>query len=465
MKKDVIAIFDIGKTNKKILLFDSALKLVFQTEEKFREITDEDGVSCDDIEKIENWMKDSVSRFQAGPDFNIIAINFATYGASLAYLDAAGQRVTHVYNYLKPLPDEVLEGFYEKHEGIDEFSRKTASPALGMLNSGLQILWLKKQKPELYSQVSQILHFPQYLSYIFSKKVNADYTSIGCHTAMWDFDSHCYHPWLASESVFLPAPISNEEVNETIIHDQKIQIGIGIHDSSSSLVPYLKSSINPFILISTGTWCIFMNPFNDEPLTAEQLKKDGLCYMSTMQKQVKSARLFMGHIHDVNSARIASHFGIGSDYFKEIEANESLILKTLSRRIFFTKPDPATYLDSAVDLSSFVSFEEAYHQLMADLTYKCLESLELVIPKKDVTKTIYITGGFSRNEIFVRLLAALVPWKSVYTSEIDNATALGAAMIIQNKAFIENSTKLELGLKKVNPFRLIPQVSELYAVC
>jgi len=456
MKKDVIAIFDIGKTHKKILLFDSMLKLVFQTEEKFAEITDEEGFACDDIAKIETWMIESVSEFQAGSEFNLKAINFATYGASLAYLDAKGEQITPIYNYLKPMPDGVLSGFYEKYGGEAEFSRRTASPSLGMLNSGLQILWLKKQKPELYSNVSQVLHFPQYLSYVFSKRICAEYTSIGCHTALWDFDKHSYHSWLANENIHLPAAVSNEEANETVINGQKIQVGIGIHDSSSSLVPYLKNSANPFILISTGTWCIFMNPFNDESLTAEQLKKDGLCYMSTRQKQVKSARLFMGHIHDVNSDRIATHFGVNADYFKSVKANESLILKLLRKRVFFIHGIPADYVDSTVDLSAFNSYEEAYHQIIIDLTYQCLDSLELVVPKKDSTRSIYVTGGFARNEIFVRLLAALLPWKSVFTSEIDNATALGAAIILWNKAFTGTETKLDLGLKKIEPFRLIP---------
>jgi sugar (pentulose or hexulose) kinase len=455
MKKDVIAIFDIGKTHKKILLFDSGLKLVFQTEEKFAEITDEDGFSCDDIAKIETWMIQSITTFQAASDYNVKAINFATYGASLAYLDSDGQRITPIYNYLKPMPDSVLTGFYEKYGGVDEFSRKTASPASGMLNSGLQILWLKKQKPELFNMVKHVLHFPQYLSFIFTKNICSEFPSIGCHTSLWDFDKHSYHQWLADENIELPVPVSNDESIGIIIDGQKIQVGIGIHDSSSSLAPYLISSEDPFILISTGTWCIFMNPFNDEPLTAEQLSKDALCYMSTMQKQVKSARLFMGHIHDVNAERIATHFGVKVDFYKSVKPDEILVQKLLSKRVFFRNGVPADSLDSSVDLSAFTSYEEAYHQLIIDLTYLGLDSLQLVIPKNDTTRSIYVTGGFARNEIFVRLLAALLPWKSVFTSEIDNATALGAAMVLWNKAFTGTETKLDLGLKKIEPFALV----------
>ena len=102
MKQDVIAVFDIGKTNKKILLFDRSLSLVFQEEQKFDEIRDDDGFACDDVEEIEKWMKDAIGRLSER--FNIKAVNFSTYGATLVYLDHNGKRLTPAYNYLKPMP-------------------------------------------------------------------------------------------------------------------------------------------------------------------------------------------------------------------------------------------------------------------------------------------------------------------------------------------------------------------------
>jgi sugar (pentulose or hexulose) kinase len=43
MLMEVLAVFDIGKTNKKFLLFDSGLKLVHQEEIQFTEIADDKG--------------------------------------------------------------------------------------------------------------------------------------------------------------------------------------------------------------------------------------------------------------------------------------------------------------------------------------------------------------------------------------------------------------------------------------
>jgi sugar (pentulose or hexulose) kinase len=453
MTEEVIAVFDVGKTNKKFLLFDAGLKLIHKEEEKFAEINDDDGFPCDDIEKLEAWMQDCLSGIVRSGDYNLRALNFTTYGATLVYIDKQGRRLTPAYNYLKPMPDGVLEGFYESYGGVEEFCRITASPALGMLNSGLQILWLKKNKPDIFAKIGHILHLPQYLSYSFSGQVTSEYTSIGCHTAIWDFDNNRYHPWLKDEGISLPDPAPNSTVYKVKIADQILSTGIGIHDSSSSLVPYFMGTKEPFILISTGTWCIFMNPFNIEPLKVEQLKKDTLCYMSIQQQQVKSSRLFLGHIHDVNVELLNRHFGVRREFYKMVRTNAykiSKVLKSDQGRVFFRNGIPAEYTDTTVDPGRFLTFDDAYHQIMADLVDLAMESLSLVIPADDRSGIVYISGGFARNELFVRLLAARLPDKKVFTSEIDNATALGAAMMVYEAAFGSRMPAIDLGLKLVD---------------
>lgn len=452
---EVIAIFDIGKTNKKILLFDTTFNLVYQEESVMGEIADEDGYPCDDIEKIENWILNTIQKLLSNKSYRLRAINFASYGASLAYLDDAGKRLTPVYNYLKPMREEVLKGFYEQYGGMEEFSRKTASPALGMLNSGLQILWLKKTKPDIFRKVSQILHFPQYLSYLLTKKTVSDYTSIGCHTALWNFDEHAYHPWLKDENIHLPAPVSSSMTFPVALYssDQLIPVGIGIHDSSSSLVPYFESGQEKFILISTGTWCIFMNPFNNEPLTLDQLKNDTLCYLSVQESQVKSSRLFLGHIFDVNVKRVANHFGVAADTYKNIKPDETL-LATMHEKlpIFFNKGIPENYMDDTVDLNQFESFETAYHQLVLDITRLAVKALKLIVPGRDETRKVYISGGFAHNTLFTRIIATCLRSKDVYTSEIENSTALGAAIVLKPGLNGFDVKTIELGLKKIEPF-------------
>ena len=48
--------------------------------------------------------------------------------------------------------------------GESQFSKQTASPVLGNLNSGMQLYRMKYEKPEKFKQINYALHLPQYLS-------------------------------------------------------------------------------------------------------------------------------------------------------------------------------------------------------------------------------------------------------------------------------------------------------------
>lgn len=48
-------------------------------------------------------------------------------------------------------------------------------------------------------------------------------------------------------------------------------------------------------------------------------------------------------------------------------------------------------------------------------------------------KNIFVDGGFSKNEIYMNLLAKAFPNYSVFAAEVSQASALGAALIIHQK--------------------------------
>jgi len=447
MKETVIAIYDIGKTNKKIILFNEDFKIISEIEEKFPEILDDDGFECDDIEHIEQWIRKSLAALVHSEKYDLKAVNFTTYGATLAYLDESGNRLTPIYNYLKPMDEKIAENLYKRYGGTDEFCRRTASPALGMLNSGLQPLWLKNTRPEVFAKIKNILHFPQYLSYLITGKIYSEHTSIGCHTALWDFDNMKYHPWVGINGFSLPDPVPVETLNDVDIDGKRVFVGIGIHDSSSSLAPYFSSSEGKFLLISTGTWCINMNPFNTEKLTSEQLDKDCLCYMSITGQPVKSSRLFLGHLHETALKQICDHFGKPDDHYKKIFADNQLSSQLKAKfgvkKVFFHTGPLSRDLKEYIDMYEFSSFEEAYHQLMNELGDLTIEAVNLVLPSHDETENIYITGGFSKNELFLKFIANAFPSKNIYTSEIANGSALGAALVVSGSKY-----PLNLGLTR-----------------
>jgi hypothetical protein len=231
-------------------------------------------------------------------------------------------------------------------------------------------------------------------------------------------------------------------LNEIDIDGKKIMVGIGIHDSSSSLAPYFSSSEGKFLLISTGTWCINMNPFNTEKLTSEQLDKDCLCYMSITRQPVKSSRLFLGHLHETALNEICDHFGRSTEYYKKVKADKQLsaLLKSKfgDKKIFFQSGPYSRNLKEYIDMYEFNTFEEAYHQLMNELGDLTIEAINLILPEADESENIYLTGGFSKNELFQNVISRAYPAKSVYTSEVANGSALGAALVVSDSKSVMN---------------------------
>ncbi|MGD0342047.1 MAG: hypothetical protein ABSA76_10115, partial [Bacteroidales bacterium] len=301
-------------------------------------------------------------------------------------------------------------------------------------------------------RVKYILHFPQYLSYLLTGKIYSEHTSIGCHTALWDFDSMKYHVWTGEEGLVFPEPSDVATLNEVSIDGKKLFSGIGIHDSSSSLAPYFAASKGKFILISTGTWCINMNPFNAEKLTAEQLDHDCLCYLSITKQPVKSSRLFMGHLHELAVQKLNEHFKKDEDYYKSVKTDARLIdlcrRNSIKGRVYFENDPFSREVKEKIDFFVFKTFEEGYHRLMVELSELAAEAIDLVIPADNDIENIYLTGGFSKNPIFVKLISDAYSMKNVYTSEIFNATALGAALIILESLNLGKMPSLNLGLNQ-----------------
>ena len=371
--KQVRVIFDIGKTNKKCFVFGENYRELTKYNREFDEVEDEDGFPCDDLFAIEKWIDQTLKKIADHGDYRISGVNFSTYGATLVHLDGHGRPVTPLYNYLKPLPANVLEAFYEQYGAPEDIARQTASPPAGMLNSGWQLYWLKHTKPEQFQQIRRSLHFPQYLSYRYTGIMTTDYTSLGCHTGLYDFEKKDYHDWVYAENLvrLFPPLVSTETVVRSRFGRRMLNFGIGIHDSSAALLPYLRATRKPFALISTGTWSIALNPFATEPLTPEDLRNDTLNYLRIDGRPVRATRLFLGKEYATQVARLNAYFLKKPKYHRKVKLNNVFVrrrhvwrgLQFKMEHLPTRRGEPA-----ATDLTQFKCFEEAYHQLMVELT-------------------------------------------------------------------------------------------------
>ena len=423
----VIAIFDIGKTNKKFFLFDKEYGLVLEKTIQLDEIKDEDGDPCEDLTSLTAWVKNTFQEIISDQQYTIEAINFSTYGASFVHLDREGKPTAPLYNYLKPYPDALKEKFYKTYGSQERIASETASPILGNLNSGMLLYWLKHQRPEVFKKIAVSLHLPQYISSLFSGQYCSEITSIGCHTQLWDFKKQNYHDWVFQEGLdtILAPIVPSDSMVTSSLNSKEFQCGLGLHDSSAALIPYLKLYQDPFMLLSTGTWSISLNPFNGSPLTKEELDQDCLCYLSYDGKPVKASRLFSGYEHEQQTKRLSAHFHKSEDYFKTVPY----------------QPIQENRLEYGAesDLSAFNNYEEAYCAMIKSLVTKQMKSSNLAMNPS--VKRIFVDGGFSRNVIFMKYLATIFSSMQVSATSMAQASALGAASIIMPQSSLQSLKK------------------------
>lgn len=369
--KEVLVIFDIGKTNKKLILFNSNYDVVLENSIHIPEIKDEDGYPCEDIDAVTDWVLRSYQTIQNNFQYHIKAVHYCAYGASWFFLDKEGRKIGKLYNYLKPLLPATKDLFTKKYGPIEQLCLQTASPDLDNLNAGLQLFRLKTEQPEFFAQIKWAIHLPQYIHYIITGEIASDITSIGCHTLLWNFEKQSYHSWVTAEAL------------ENIL--PPIQTKVGLHDSSAALIPYLRCSPEKFLLISTGTWCISLHPFNSNPLTPAELKQDVLCYLTPTGEPVKASRVFLGKKYE----RVLQ------------ELKEKKLPQTL--------------------------YETAFHQLMENIVAEQVKSTQIILQQNKVSR-IYVDGGFSTNTVFMQLLAKAFPNQAVFAASVPQAGAIGAAL-------------------------------------
>ncbi len=435
----LILIFDIGKTNKKYIVLDESYTIILEKSAQLAETVDEDGFPCENIDALTQWLAFSFEEVISEFDKNIKAVNCSAYGASLVHVNSSLNPVAPLYNYVKPYPAMLSNELFAAYGGEKKFSLDTSSPSLGSLNAGLQLYRLKKFNPVVYEKVKYSLHLPQFISSRFTGEAYSELTSIGCHTALWDFNRNNYHKWVTDTGIIekLAPIIPSEKCFSKTHNEHLIHAGVGLHDSSAALITYLHSFTDPFLLISTGTWCISLNPFNNQPLTDEELNQDCLCYLTDKGKAVKASRLFAGKWHEEQVIKMASHFHLKTGYFSEIRFKPETLEQAIELDQIIDVEGKTPLQNQMLKLSSFdlnlySSAELAYHGFMYQLVKLQAASSNLVLEKTSI-KNIYVDGGFSKNDLYMQLLANMFPSKSIYAASVAQASAFGAALVIHRK--------------------------------
>jgi sugar (pentulose or hexulose) kinase len=308
---------------------------------------------------------------------------------------------------------------------------KTGSPRLPRgLNLGRQLYWLERKHPAGFARARYILAHPQYWAFRLSGIPSAEVTSLGCHTDLWEPAKRRFSK-LAEDRGYaqrfariVPAwqrlgPITADVARRTGLPDD-CQVLAGVHDSNASYFAYRAPRSGPFTVVSTGTWTVIMA--GGRPVDRLDPDRDMLANVDAFGDPVACCRFMGGREFHA----IAGEDGL------PVDPDHPTLERLISSRVLalpsfvdqggpfrgtpgrFTPPEftsEATPVERAAVATLYTAL----------LTDYCLDLLGAGGP-------VMVDGRFSKNRVWLGILAALRTTQNVLASE-DEGSSRGAAAL------------------------------------
>ena len=101
---------------------------------------------------------------------------------------------------------------------------------------------------------------------------------------------------------------------------------------------------------------------------------------------------------------------------------------------------------------SHTTYEEAYHQLMIELVQLQVKNIESAKGGDTSIKRLFVDGGFSDNDLFIKLLSHYLRGLKLRSTSSSLGSALGAAIVISDSKLNSKFLKKNYALKKHVPF-------------
>ncbi|MGK7394174.1 MAG: FGGY-family carbohydrate kinase [Candidatus Cyclobacteriaceae bacterium M3_2C_046] len=455
MEQNYFAILDVGKTNKKILIYDEDLKIVDSSFKVFPEIT-ENEILSDDIEAIGKWFIQELKHF--AQSYSIKVISVTTHGATFVCLDKQGNLAVPEVSYTHDPGPGFDQKFYQQFGDSISMQQSTATPDFSaLINIAKGIYFVREKYPEQFKQVDKILNYPQYFGYLLTGKAGAEPTYIGCHTYLWDFHRKNWSAVAQKLGVYhlLPQKISHpwdvlgkvkpEIAGETGLSEETL-VTLGIHDSNASLMPYIISGQGNFVLNSTGTWCVVMRQAEQVHFNQEDLGKIVFYNLSAFNQPVKTA-IFLGGLEFDTYSKILREINQREDFpaydqdvYQQVVKNQrEFILPSITRGTGqFPESAPRVIEgDNVYDFETieqkkdFPDFFKDYEYAMAVLNISLALQTQVALQRVGVRDgmNIFTEGGFRKNIAYNAVLTSLYPASEVATTNLNEATAFGAALL------------------------------------
>lgn len=449
-----IAVFDVGKTNKKVLIFDENLVLVDMITGSIPEYS-EKGINFEQVDEIREWFLAALTDF--AKKYQIRVVSITTHGATCVCLGKNGELAVPPIAYTTEPGVDFDREFFDNFGGVEKLQRTTATPPMGSLVSLAKIIYFVQRKyPKEFEKVDKILGFPQYFGFVLTGNMGAEPTYIGCHTFLWDHGKQNWS-YVAEELGIvdkLPKGLSKSwEILGTVTPDVAEKTGLaadtivtmGVHDSNASLLPHIVKTREQFVLNSTGTWCAVMRPAEEVEFKDDEIGKLVFFNLDVFFNPVKTS-LLMGGLEFEKWSELLKQLNdekgyppfVPGIYRKVIWEKNRFILPGIQRGTGqFPDSEPRAVeegreyhlqeIEAGKAPRFFADYASAFATLNLSLAIQSKTALERAGTKDGMS--IFIEGGFRKNLDYNTLLTGMFPKSRVYLTNLDEATAFGAAML------------------------------------
>ncbi|MBA7470466.1 MAG: carbohydrate kinase [Spirochaeta sp.] len=455
MESYCTAVFDVGKTNKKLLIFDRNLNIIDSAFASFG-IYKKDSIDYEDTKGIELWLIEKLTE-KAGL-YPIKAISITAHGATFAAIDSRGKLAIPVISYTTEPGENFHEEFYQLMGSSDSLQMDTATPRFSnLLNIAKGIYFAQRKYPDRFRTATVVLGYPQYFGHLLTGRTGAEPTYMGCHTYLWDYKNNTWSavaeklgiidklPPALNKSWEILGSITPEIAARTGLNPETV-VTMGIHDSNAALLPYLLKTREDFVLNSTGTWCVAMHPAKEISFSRDEIGKVVFYNLDAFFNPVKTA-IFLGGLefdryiaifNKINGEKPFPAFDPRL-YRQLIKEAESFILPGVLRGTG-QFPDslpgvrlkerfiPLEVIESGEEVPAlFRDFTRAYAVLNLSLAIQNRVSLERIGINRG--SSIFVEGGFRKNPDFNALLTAFFPSSPLFLTNLNEASAFGAAIL------------------------------------
>lgn len=415
-------VLDIGKTNAKLTLIDSAGRTLAEARMP-NTVRSTVPYPHHDTERLWAWMLGQLRELSTRA--HIRAIVPVTHGATAALVDDAGL-VLPVLDY-EHVPGDATDA--ARYASLRPAFDESGSPQLPAgLNLGRQLDWLAARFPAEFARAKRVLMYPQYWAWRLCGVAASEVTSLGCHTDLWrpaggGFSSLVERAgWERLFPERRDAWARLGTLRPELAADTGLpadcEIVCGIHDSNASLLRHLLTlqHSGPCTVLSTGTWVIAAALGSaTRPLVEAQ---DMLANCNVFGDAVPCMRFMGGREFSVLAGERPAPF-TADDVERLVER------QTMALPCFAETGGPfAGQAGRVVGALPATDAERAalatlYVALMTD---HCLDAL-------GASGRVVVEGAFTANPWFGPLLAGLADGRDVTVSDDSSGTTCGAWLL------------------------------------